>query len=120
MFKQKKKFEMPTAYTVLFIIIVVMAVLTWIVPAGQYQVDEETGNYIAGTYEQIARQPQGLWDVMMAPIKGMVGSETTGGAIEISLFILFIGGLLGIVNKTGAFDAGVASVIKSRKGRKSP
>ena len=53
----------------------------------------------------------------MAPIKGMVGSETTGGAIEISLFILFIGGLLGIVNKTGAFDAGVASVIKSRKGK---
>lgn len=117
MVKQKKKFEMPTAYTVLFIIIVIMAVLTWIVPAGQYQVDEETGNYIAGTYEQIARQPQGLWDVMMAPIKGMVGSETTGGAIEISLFILFIGGLLGIVNKTGAFDAGVASVIKSRKGK---
>ena len=32
MFKQKKKFEMPTAYTVLFIIIVIMAVLTWIVP----------------------------------------------------------------------------------------
>lgn len=114
---QKKKFEMPSAYTVLFIIIAVIAILTWIVPAGQYQINEETGNYIAGTYERIASQPQGLWDVLIAPIIGMVGNETTSGAIEISLFILFIGGLLGIVNKTGAFDAGVASVIKSRKGK---
>ena len=53
----------------------------------------------------------------MAPIVGMVGDANTGGAIDISLFILFIGGLLGIVNKTGAFDAGVASIIKSRKSK---
>ena len=115
--KEKKKFEMPTAYTVLFLIIMAVAVLTWIIPAGEYQIDSETGNFIAGSYSQIENQPQGLWDVFMAPVKGMIGDDTTGGAIEISLFILFIGGLLGIVNKTGAFDAGVASVIKSRKGK---
>ncbi|MHC5268165.1 YfcC family protein [Enterococcus sp. LJL98] len=114
---KKKSFEMPTAYTVLFLIIMAVAVLTWIVPAGTYQVNPETGNFIAGTYEQIPRQPQGLWDVFMAPVKGMIGDANTGGAIDISLFILFIGGLLGIVNKTGAFDAGVASIIKSRKGK---
>lgn len=115
--KKKKKFEMPTAYTVLFLIIMAVAVLTWIIPAGEYQIDPDTGNFIAGSYAQIESRPQGLWDVFMAPVKGMIGDDTTGGAIEISLFILFIGGLLGIVNKTGAFDAGVASVIKSRKGK---
>lgn len=114
---EKKKFEMPTAYTVLFLIIMAVAVLTWIIPAGEYQIDPDTGNFIAGSYAQIESRPQGLWDVFMAPVKGMIGDDTTGGAIEISLFILFIGGLLGIVNKTGAFDAGVASVIKSRKGK---
>ena len=109
---------MPTAYTVLFLITIAVAIFTWIIPAGSYQIDPETGNFIAGTYEQIPRQPQGLWDVSMAPIVGMVGDANTGGAFDISLFILFIGGLLGgIVNKTGAFDAGVASIIKSRKGK---
>ena len=108
---------MPTAYTVLFLITIAVAIFTWIIPAGSYQIDPETGNFIAGIYEQIPRQPQGLWDIFMAPIVGMVGDANTGGAIDISLFILFIGGLLGIVNKTGAFDAGVASIIKSRKGK---
>ena len=108
---------MPTAYTVLFLITIAVAIFTWIIPAGSYQIDPETGNFIAGIYEQIPRQPQGLWDIFMAPIVGMVSDANTGGAIDISLFILFIGGLLGIVNKTGAFDAGVASIIKSRKGK---
>lgn len=110
---------MPTAYTVLFLITIAVAIFTWIIPAGNYQIDPETGNFIAGTYEQIPRQPQGLWDVFMAPIVGMVGDANTGGAIDISLFILFIGGLLGIVNKTGAFDAGVAQLLRVEKAKKN-
>ena len=38
------KFKMPSAYTILFLIIIVVAILTWIVPAGTYEyVDPENG-----------------------------------------------------------------------------
>ena len=36
----KKWFRMPSSYTVLIIIIAVMAALTWIIPAGQYDVNK--------------------------------------------------------------------------------
>ncbi|MGL5123416.1 MAG: YfcC family protein [Fusobacteriaceae bacterium] len=112
----KKKFQMPSSYTVLFILIVLIAILTWIVPAGAYKyVDVTASNLqpISGTYEVIPRTPQGLWEVIMAPIKGF--SE----AKDIVLFIIIIGGFLGIVMKTGAIDAGVASVIKKFKGKET-
>ena len=34
--KAKKGFKMPSSYTVLLIIIAIMAVLTWIIPAGAF------------------------------------------------------------------------------------
>jgi hypothetical protein len=45
---KKKQFTFPTAYTVLFILVIVMAALTWIVPAGQYDRGAD-GQPIPGT-----------------------------------------------------------------------
>lgn len=112
--KQKKKRKMPSSFTILFLITIFIAVLTWIIPAGQYEIVD--GNYIPGTYHQVAQTPQGIFDVFLAPILGMLGTETTTGAIEVSMFILFIGGFLGVVNETGAIDAGIAATIKNNKG----
>jgi len=116
---KKKGFKMPSSFTVLFLIILVIAALTWIVPGGAYETQENpnTGRIenIPGTYQVAEEQtPQGLWDVAMAPIRGMIGS---GGAIEVGLFILVIGGFLGVVAATGAIDAGIGSIVKKNKGR---
>lgn len=48
----KRKFSMPTAYSILFGIIIIVAILTWVVPAGQYDTEELNGRDvpIAGTY----------------------------------------------------------------------
>ena len=119
---KKKQFQMPSAYTVLFIIIAIIAVLTWFIPAGHYSVND-AGNIIAGSYERVEQNPQGLWDIFMAPINGMLGvpagelTKETPAAIPISFFILVVGGFLGIINKTGALDAGIASVVKRFKGK---
>ncbi|MCC5890137.1 MAG: YfcC family protein, partial [Alkalibacterium sp.] len=113
---KKKLQSMPTSFTILFIIIVFMAILTWFVPAGSYEVDE-AGNIIAGTFTYAEQHPQGIWDIFMAPVKGMLGTEGTPGAIEVSLFILVVGGFLGVVNKTGALDTGIAQVVAANKGR---
>ena len=66
------KFKFPSAYTILFFLIAVVAVLTWIVPAGQYHMamNEALGKDVpvAGTYAHVAAHPQGLVSVLMAPI----------------------------------------------------
>lgn len=33
---KKRKFKMPSAFTILFIIIVLVAMLSWFIPAGKY------------------------------------------------------------------------------------
>ncbi|MFC5975591.1 YfcC family protein [Carnobacterium antarcticum] len=107
---------MPSSFTVLFLIIVAIAILTWFIPAGSYDTDD-AGNIIAGTYHTVESHPQGIWEVFMSPVKGMLGTDTTPGAIEVSLFIMVVGGFLGVVTKTGALDAGIASIVKAYKGK---
>lgn len=116
------KFKFPSAYTILFFLIAVVAVLTWIVPAGQYHmaINEALGKDVpvAGTYAHVAAHPQGLVSVLMAPIAGLYDPESgQAGAIDVALFILIIGGFLGIVTKTGAIDAGIERVTTRLRGR---
>ena len=100
---------MPTAYTILFALIVLVAAATWIIPAGSYQYVD--GVPVAGTYEAVAANPQGLGGILKAAFSGFYD------AVDVCLFILMVGGFLGIVMKTGAVDAGVASVIDRLGGR---
>ncbi|RCW40657.1 MULTISPECIES: YfcC family protein [unclassified Halanaerobium] len=104
-----KKFKMPTAYTILFIIIIIVAMLTWVVPAGEYQ--KEAGKPVPGTYHQTDRNPQGIFDILKAPIDGFYD------AVDVALFVLVIGGFLGVTMKSGAIDAGIAAVTKALKGK---
>lgn len=111
-----KKFKMPTAHTLILLIIVVVAVLTWVVPAGSYEyVDPNAEKLmpIAGTYEQTEQNPQGLWDVLISPITGFAD------AITVAFYVLVLGGYLAVVMKTGAIDAAIGSIIRKLKGRES-
>ena len=116
--EKKRGFRIPSSYTVLFIIIAIMAVLTWFIPAGAYETAKD-GGVISGTYKTVASNPQGFFDILMAPVRGMLGVEGTDGAIQVSFFILMVGGFLGVVNKTGALDTGIASVVRKNKGREN-
>ncbi len=110
------KFKLPSSYTILFLIIAVVAVLTWIVPAGEYDKVQGGKALIAGTYHSVKQNPQGLFEVLKAPINGFLGTKATSGAVEISLFILIIGGFLGVITKTGAMDAGIALTVRKCDG----
>ncbi|GAL56849.1 hypothetical protein EV102420_02_04540 [Pseudescherichia vulneris NBRC 102420] len=117
-----RRFKFPSAYTILFILIALVAALSWIVPAGHYQMvmNETLGKEVpvAGTYAHVAAQPQGIVSVIMAPISGLYDPDTgQAGAIDVALFVLIIGGFLGIVNKTGAIDAGIERVTQKLSGR---
>ena len=112
----------PTAYTILFALTVLMAVLTWVLPAGQYQraANEALGKDapVPGTYQLVEATPQGVLDVLMAPINGFYNQATgMANAIDVSLFVLVIGGFLGVVNATGAINTGIERVMLRLKGR---
>ena len=66
---------------------------------------------IPNTYKELESKPQGLAALAKSPIKGIIA------AADIIFLILIIGGLIGIMNLTGAFDAGIAWLAKTLKGR---
>ena len=112
----------PTAYTILFLLIILVAALTWIIPAGSYDrvMNDAVGTEVAvaGTYQSVASNPQGFFDVLMAPGAGFYDPDSyAANAIDVALFVLFLGGFLGIVNATGAIDTGVRAVMRRLEGR---
>ncbi|QCF27130.1 YfcC family protein [Hydrocarboniclastica marina] len=111
----------PTAYSILFLLIVLVAALTWIVPAGQYErtMNEEVGREVAvpGTYETVEPNPQGFTDVLLAPTAGFYDPDSyAANAIDVALFVLFLGGFLGVMNATGAIDTGIRSSMHRMEG----
>lgn len=86
----KKVFKLPSAYTVLLAITAVIAIVTNFIPE------------VRGA---------NLSDFVMAPINGLLE------AIDIAIFVLLIGGFLGVTTKTGALDAGIGSVVSKLKGK---
>jgi uncharacterized ion transporter superfamily protein YfcC len=119
----KRGFKFPSAFTILLLLTVVVAVLTYVIPAGRYDVDEN-GEPIPGSYHRVLPNPQRFRDAITAPIPGMYGiqdgegniniynSGDLYGAIDVALFILLIGGFLGVTMKTGAIDAGINAVVR--------
>ena len=112
----------PTAYTILFLLIIFVAALTWIIPAGKYDrvMSAEVGREIAvpGTYQVVEAKPQGFVDVMLAPTAGFYNPDSyVANAIDVALFVLFLGGFLGVMNATGAIDTGIRSAMRRLEGR---
>ncbi|MDF2749130.1 MAG: putative rane protein [Gaiellaceae bacterium] len=125
----KSRFTLPSAYTILFGLIVVAAIATWIIPAGTYDLNQD-GEPVPGTYHEVEQKPSRiLVDSLTAPINGMYGIEdetgninyynsgTLFGAIDVALFILVIGGFLGVTMKTGAIQAGIGRLVRKLEGR---
>lgn len=117
-----RTFRFPSAFTILFGLIILVAALTWIVPAGQYQramnpaLNREVP--VAGTYAPSEANPQDVFDVIMAPIAGFYSPGSgQANAIDVALFVLVIGGFIGVVTSTGAINAGIKSAMTSLKGR---
>ncbi|HBF0620690.1 TPA: YfcC family protein [Clostridioides difficile] len=108
---KKKKFTMPQTLTIIFLLIVLMAILTWIVPSGNFERVDIDGRsvVVAGTYEKAPSNPQGITDVFTAPINGFID------AAEVVGFVLIVGGAFGIVNKTGAIEAVIAHTVNKMK-----
>lgn len=106
---QKKK--IPHTLVIVSVILVIFLILTWIIQAGEFERHDYNGRQVVvpGTYHHVDQQPQGLTELFTAPIRGMIS------AAQIIAFVLLIGGAFGIVNKTGAINAGLAGILERTK-----
>ena len=109
-----QKIKLPHTLIIVSIILILFLILTWIIPAGQFDRHEYNGRQVVvpGTYHLVDPQPQGFTELFTAPIKGMMSAS------QIIALVLLIGGAFGIVSKTGAINAGLAGVVEAT--RKNP
>lgn len=104
---KKKGFKMPDIYIVLACFILVMAALTYIVPAGNYerklmQTAHGMQNLVvAGTYKEVAPSPVGLMDLITAVPAGL---ERASGIVFLTFMV---GACMGLIKRAGLIDLGV-------------
>lgn len=121
--KKPKKFRLWHVYTIIAALLVVVTILTWIVPSGQYERTEVDGREVtvAGTYTPVDKITvdadgnevdlrQGVFDLLMAPTEGIQG------AVDVVAFVFIVGGSFGIITKTGAIEAGMKRLVAKLKG----
>lgn len=94
---QKKELKIPHPYIIIFTIILISAILTWILPSGSFErvLNEEVGRelVVPGSYTSVPGNPVGPWELLQCIYEGFVGSA------DISFFLLFACGY------GGDFDA---------------
>lgn len=100
------KKKLCNTYFLVFCIMACVAALTWIVPPGQYDRTELDGKTyaIAGSYHPVAREGQGLGAILSAPVEGFTQCA------EIIAFILVVGMLFTIIERTGAINTVIKKI----------
>lgn len=112
---EKKKFKLPDTWIVVFIMVVIVAILSWIIPAGSFEYEEVDVNgtmrnlAIEGSYHQIDKAettPTGVLGVFSALYRGCVNAAST------IFMVLTCCSTFRIMVQTGAFHAGIGTVMK--------
>jgi len=140
MVKPQKAWRMPDTYIIIFFVVLLAAVLTYVVPVGSYDMQEVTYTMdgqdktrsvpVASSFQlaldengqQIRNgigffEPYGEIGFSNYIFEGLVSGDKWGSAVGVVAFILVIGGAFGIVMKTGAIEAGLLDMITKTKGR---
>jgi len=113
---EKKARQFPHIYVVLFSIIILAALLTYVIPANVYDfaLDKDgkaTRLINPETYHSVPQSPVNPWAMMIAVPRGMAA------AADVIFFLFLIGGSFNILNATGAVEKGVKSLALSMRGK---
>ncbi len=112
--KVKKKMKVPHVYIILLTVVVICAILTYFVPAGEYTRIEGPGGRMVvdpTSYHGIDQTPLGVFDILKSIPKGMAE------VASIIFFIFIVGGSFAVVQGTGAIEAGIGELTKKMAGR---
>lgn len=107
--------KVPHTYVIVFFIIIFSAILTWVIPAGEFKREQKimpdgTSKtlIVENSFHYVDKQTQS-WQVFTSVFNGFVAQA------HIIVFILLIGGAFWILNASKALDAGIISFIHSTK-----
>ena len=103
---KKTLLKFCNTYFLIFCLMLIIAILTWIVPAGEYNRIEQNGQTIAvaGSFHAVAQAPQGIGQALQAPIEGF------SQCAPIIAFILVVGMLFTVIERTGAVNTVIKKV----------
>lgn len=114
----KKKKQMLSSYSIVFLVLIVVAILTWFVPQSVVIKNNGTKEIIYNAIMVEGKvvtgqglQPMGLWDILMAPIRGFVKAAPVGFAI------LMAGSFLHLMNHVGAMNSAIGWLLKRFTGK---
>ncbi|ODT05086.1 MAG: hypothetical protein ABS52_02775 [Gemmatimonadetes bacterium SCN 70-22] len=109
------RLRLPHPVVLLLLGIVIAAVLTWVLPAGEYERrdDPATGRrlVVAGTYQRVQPTPVGPLGALVAVPRGLVEGA------EVIVSILFVGGAFALVEQLGALARGAQAIVRRFRGR---
>ncbi|MBP2099173.1 YfcC family protein [Enterococcus rivorum] len=103
---KKKEKKSLSSFSILFLIIIVLTIVSWLLSGQQFSPTIPAGGTTA--VDQVVGAK--ISDLVMSPFNGF------RDAIDICVFILVLGGFLNIVTQTGALKSGIHSVVKKLKG----
>jgi uncharacterized ion transporter superfamily protein YfcC len=107
--RRRFRFKMPDTYVLIAYIIILAAVLTYIIPAGKFNmVESAAGRMVADakTFHYISPTPVGFLGLLLAVPEGLI----TAGKIILVLFI--VGGVFKIIRATNALDLSVYAAVQ--------
>ncbi|MDR0971642.1 MAG: AbgT family transporter [Bacteroidales bacterium] len=103
--------KLPHTYVIIFSLIIISAIATWIVPSGEFLRRETTtesgrvvNEIVPNSFHNVEKQPQ-TWEVFSAFFQGFEKAPS------IIAFLLILGGAFWILNQTKAIDVGVESFL---------
>ena len=106
--EKKKGLPVPHVYVILLSLIALCSLLSYVIPAGQYDMMMAGGREVvdASTYHIVESTPVTLMQLLSAVPRGMTQSA------QIIFFIFIVGGAFAILEKTGAIEAGIGKVCR--------
>ena len=90
--KKKKGIQMPHTYIILFLIVLVVCLLTYVIPAGQFERQEDASGrmlIVPGTYTQVESSPVSPLEIPMSFVRTL-GSSSVNEIIFFIFIIFFI------------------------------
>lgn len=113
--KTNKAIKLPHTYVLIFCVIIIAAILTYIVPAGQYERIEDPNSHRTvvdpNSFTRVENDPVNILEILTAIPKGMIN------AAQITFFIFIVAGSFQIITSTGAIEAGIYKVASLLKGK---
>lgn len=104
---KKTKFTMPHPIVLIYVLVIMMVILTWIIPSGEFQrVETKVGGSsrlvtVPGTFHRVAQRPAGLEALLLSPIRGFQDG------MLIIVFLFIIGGAFNVINESGAINLAI-------------